>query len=117
MVNDRHGHLAGDHVLRELASAVRPLVRAEQVFARVGGEELALLLPGVPLDKALVFAEKVRALVADHAFEFDGARIPVTVSVGVAELAASEVAPDELVRRADARLYDAKGAGRNCVQS
>ena len=116
-VNDRFGHLAGDHVLRELASAVRPLVRAEQLFARVGGEELALLLPGVPLDKAAVFAEKVRTLVAEHAFEFDGARIPVTVSMGVAELEAGDAAPDALVRRADGRLYEAKAAGRNCVRA
>jgi len=116
-VNDRFGHLAGDHVLRELASAVRPLVRAEQLFARVGGEELALLLPGVPLEKAVIFAEKVRALVAERAFEFDGARIPVTVSVGVASLDTREAATDALVRRADARLYDAKGAGRNCVRA
>ena len=67
------------------------------------------------LDKAVVFAEKVRALVAEHAFEFDGARIPVTVSMGVAELVARDAAPDALVRRADGRLYEAKRAGRNCV--
>jgi two-component system, cell cycle response regulator len=116
-VNDRFGHLAGDHVLRELAAAVRPLVRAEQLFARIGGEELALLLPGVPLEKARLFSEKVRRLLEEHAFDFDGARIPVTVSIGVAELSAGDAEPDALVQRADEKLYQAKGGGRNRVCS
>jgi len=101
-------------VLRELALALGPLVRAEQLLARVGGEELVLLLPGVPLEKAALFAEKVRAIVAGRAFEFEGARIPVTVSIGVAALAPGEGA-EALLTRADARLYEAKRAGRNRV--
>jgi two-component system cell cycle response regulator len=113
-VNDGHGHAAGDLVLRELALAMRPLVRKEQLLARIGGEELALLLPGVPLEKAAVFAEKVRALVEGRAVEFEGKRIAVTVSVGVAALAAGEPA-EALLARADARLYEAKRAGRNRV--
>jgi diguanylate cyclase (GGDEF)-like protein len=114
-VNDGFGHLAGDQVLRELAALVRPLVRADQLFARIGGEELALLLPGVPLAKAGLFAEKVRGLVEGHPFRFEGARLPVTVSVGVAELADDDPAPEALVGRADARLYQAKDGGRNRV--
>ncbi|GEJ58644.1 GGDEF domain-containing protein [Anaeromyxobacter diazotrophicus] len=114
-VNDGFGHLAGDQVLRELAALVRPLVRAEQLFARIGGEELALLLPGVPLEKARFFSEKVRGLVEQHAFLFDGARIPLTVSIGVAELSPEDESPEALVRRADERLYQAKEAGRNRV--
>lgn len=116
-VNDRFGHLAGDHVLRELAAVIRPLVRTEQLFARIGGEELALLLPGAALDPARVFAEKVRRLVEEHPFLFDGARIPVTVSIGVAALVLEDATPDALVRRADAKLYEAKGSGRNRVCS
>jgi two-component system, cell cycle response regulator len=115
-VNDGFGHRAGDHVLRELAQALRPLVRQEQLLARYGGEELALVLPDVPLEKAVRFAEKARALVEERAFEFQGARIPVTVSIGVAALAPGEDG-DALVARADARLYDAKGGGRNRVAS
>ena len=116
-VNDRFGHLAGDHVLREVASAVRPLVRAEQLFARIGGEELALLLPGVPLEKARLFAEKVRRLVEEHPFVLEGTRIPVTSSIGLAELSAADEVPDALVRRADEKLYQAKEEGRNRVCS
>jgi diguanylate cyclase (GGDEF)-like protein len=115
-VNDRFGHLAGDEVLRELPRLVRPLVRAEQVLARVGGEELALLLPHVPAEKAALFAEKVRRLVEAHPFLFQGERIAVTVSVGVAELEPVEAA-EALLARADARLYQAKREGRNRVSS
>ena len=114
-VNDRFGHLAGDLVLRELAAAVRPLVRAEQLLARIGGEELAVLLPGVTLENAVLFAEKIRALVEARRIEFEGAPIAVTVSIGVAVLEEADAGPDALVARADARLYDAKRAGRNRV--
>ncbi|HEX9288893.1 MAG TPA: GGDEF domain-containing protein [Anaeromyxobacteraceae bacterium] len=114
-VNDRFGHLAGDLVLRELAAAVRPLVRAEQLLARIGGEELAVLLPGVTLENAVLFAEKIRALVEARRIEFEGAPIAVTVSIGVAALEEADAGPDALVARADARLYDAKRAGRNRV--
>jgi diguanylate cyclase (GGDEF)-like protein len=116
-VNDRFGHLAGDHVLRALAAVVRPLVRGDQLLARIGGEELALLLPEVPVEKALIFAEKIRGLVAAHAFAHGGAEIPVTVSVGVAALDPSDETPEALLARADERLYEAKRAGRNRVCS
>ncbi len=115
-VNDRYGHLAGDLVLRELPRLVRPLVRAEQLLARVGGEELALLLPQVPLEKAALFAEKVRRLVGEHAFEFQGERIAVTISLGVAALLPGDEA-EALLARADARLYQAKREGRDRVCS
>jgi two-component system, cell cycle response regulator len=114
-VNDRFGHLAGDLVLRELPSLLRPLVRAEQLLARVGGEELALLLPDVPLEKAALFAEKVRRLVESHTFAFQGERIAVTVSVGLASLEPGDLDPEALQARADARLYEAKRGGRNRV--
>jgi two-component system, cell cycle response regulator len=116
-VNDRFGHLAGDQVLRDLADLVRPLVRAEQLLARVGGEELALLLPDVPLEKGALFAEKVRYLVEAHASVFQGERITVTVSIGLAALQPGDLAPEALLARADARLYDAKREGRNRVAS
>jgi diguanylate cyclase (GGDEF)-like protein len=114
-VNDRFGHLAGDLVLRELVEVVRPLVRAEQLLARVGGEEMALVLPHVPLEKAMLFAEKVRRLVEAHASEFHGQRIAVTVSIGIAALQPGDAGVEVLLARADARLYQAKRDGRNRV--
>jgi diguanylate cyclase (GGDEF)-like protein len=114
-VNDRHGHPAGDAVLRALAASIRPLVRAEQLLARVGGEELALLLPDVELPGARAFAEKIRRQVAARPVVHEGVAISVTVLVGVATLLPSDDGPERLVARADERLYQAKRAGRDQV--
>ncbi|MBF5043831.1 GGDEF domain-containing protein [Aggregicoccus sp. 17bor-14] len=114
-INDMHGHVAGDQVLRELAQGVLPLVRREQCFARYGGEEFALVLPEDGPDKARHFAEKLRRQVAERAFRFEGVRIPVTVSIGVADLTAQMTEPQQLLQAADAQLYEAKRGGRNRV--
>ncbi|HEY8210486.1 MAG TPA: GGDEF domain-containing protein [Myxococcaceae bacterium] len=114
-INDRYGHLAGDTVLKQIASAIQRKIRKEDVFARYGGEEFALILPEVDLKGAASMAEKVRKLVGGHKFEFDGQRIPVTVSAGVAVLTDTQREPADVVRAADARLYEAKSTGRNKV--
>ena len=116
-VNDKFGHLAGDEILRELAAALRPLVRMEQLLARFGGDELALLLPDVPPESAAIFGEKIRRLVEERVFEFEGVRIPVTVSIGIAALQPGDLKPEALFARADAHLYEAKAAGGNRVSS
>ena len=117
-VNDTHGHLAGDFVLQELGHRLRPLVRREDLFARYGGEEFALVLVEAPRETALDVAGRVRAGVADAPFTFDGRSIPVTVSVGVATTSGAEaaLAPADLLKRADAKLYEAKRGGRNAVR-
>ena len=112
--NDRFGHVAGDAVLRQLAQAVRPKLRREDVFARTGGEEFALILPEVALAGAKITAEKVRETVAESVFTFDEEVIPCTISLGVAELLPSEDAV-ALYKRTDAALYRAKEGGRNRV--
>ncbi|WP_223646418.1 GGDEF domain-containing protein [Corallococcus sp. EGB] len=114
-VNDTYGHLAGDSVLKQLASTVRTRIRREDVFARYGGEEFALLLPEINLAGARQLAEKVRKLVERQRFEFDKQVIPVTLSVGVATLEPHHREPAELVRAADERLFEAKSQGRNRV--
>jgi diguanylate cyclase (GGDEF)-like protein len=115
-VNDEHGHLAGDAVLRQLASLVSGNIRREDVAARVGGEEFALLLPELALDQARLCAEKLRAIVARTPCRFDDREIPITSSFGVAELPlTSPPDPKELYRLADERLYAAKRGGRNRV--
>lgn len=117
-VNDDHGHLAGDTVLKKLAEAVRKAIRREDILARYGGEEFAILLPESTLEQATVLAEKLRAMVEACPFSFDGKTMPVTISVGVAGMpAGAGVGPDQFVELADQALYRAKNAGRNCVKT
>ncbi|MFZ5439148.1 MAG: diguanylate cyclase [Myxococcota bacterium] len=114
-INDTYGHLAGDAVLKEVASTVRSRTRREDVLARYGGEEFALLLPEVDQKGAALLAEKVRKLVEKHTFAFDGEEIPVTLSAGVATVLKKSEDAQELIRRADEKLYEAKTSGRNQV--
>jgi diguanylate cyclase (GGDEF)-like protein len=115
-INDEHGHLTGDYVLREMARRVRTRVRKEEVFARYGGEEFAVVLPETEGELALKVAEDLRRLVAAEAFDFEGDQIPVTISVGVACIT-SEISPDAFIKIADDNLYKAKRSGRNKVVS
>ena len=116
-INDQYGHLAGDHVLRELARIVQERIRREEVFARYGGEEFVILLPETPLPGAAALAESLRARVANHSFVFQGERIPVTVSIGTALLGENDKVAADLLQRADEKLYEAKRGGRNRVCS
>ena len=115
-INDQYGHLAGDHVLRELARIVQERIRRDEVFARYGGEEFVIVLPETPLAGGVALAENLRGRVETHTFSFQGERIPVTISVGCAMLAEEKTAA-ELIQRADDKLYEAKRAGRNRVCS
>jgi len=115
-VNDTYGHLAGDSLLRVIAAAVKSRLRREDILARTGGEEFAVLLPEVTLEGALVTAEKVRALVEATPVKHDQDTLRCTISLGVAELVREDAAPEDLYKRADERLYEAKQGGRNCVK-
>jgi diguanylate cyclase (GGDEF)-like protein len=117
-INDELGHLGGDAVLRELAARVRPVVRTEELFARYGGEEFALVLPETAQEGAVVVAERLRREVADTPFTVEDAAQPVTVSLGVATTCGEEgLTVDQLIQRADQKLYEAKRGGRNRVVS
>jgi diguanylate cyclase (GGDEF)-like protein len=116
VVNEEFGHLGGDFTLRELATCIKAMVRKEELFARYGGEEFTLVLPETTLEGGLQVAERVRALVESHPFEYEERRYSITVSLGVATTAGDEsLTPHELVRQADERLYQAKHDGRNRV--
>lgn len=115
-VNDTYGHLAGDHVLKHLAQVVSSRIRREDVLARYGGEEFAIILPETEHGNALFFADKIRRLVERTSFLFEKIQLPITISVGVATSDAEAASPVELIGRADEKLYEAKGAGRNCVR-
>jgi diguanylate cyclase (GGDEF)-like protein len=114
-VNDTHGHLAGDAVLKTLSLTVKAKIRTEDIFARYGGEEFAIILPEIDGHNAHQFAEKIRRIVETTEFRFESTKIPVTISMGVATLDPEEPTPAALIRRSDERLYEAKSAGRNCV--
>ena len=114
-INDYHGHLAGDFVLKELARIVQGRIRRDEVFARYGGEEFAIVLPETNLDGGRALAEGLREKVEQSRFVFQNELIKVTISVGVAELAESDRTGTELIKRADEKLYEAKRGGRNRV--
>lgn len=113
-VNDRYGHLAGDHVLKAVASLVTGKVRRDELLARYGGEEFAVVLPETSLDAAALFCERIRGEIENATFDFDGEPLRATVSLGVTELSPADTL-ESLVARADARLYEAKQKGRNRV--
>ena len=118
-VNDRHGHIAGDEVLRQIADRLRQHVRSEDMAARIGGEEFAVLLQECGAEAASGFAERLREAVATTAFAPGGEPRRITVSIGIAALGFGRDSRSTLMAAADAALYRAKNAGRNrvCVDS
>ena len=114
-INDRYGHQAGDTVLRKIAVLLKSKVRTNDLVARIGGEEFAVLVPATR-EGGLALADKLRRTVAGERFVHDGDHIPVSLSLGVAEYDATMESSDALVKLADARLYEAKHAGRNTVR-
>jgi diguanylate cyclase (GGDEF)-like protein len=116
--NDRFGHLAGDHALRETAELLRRNSRDVDLVARYGGEEFAVILPETDPERAVTQAERTRAAVAGHAFrgEDSNPQGDLTVSIGVAALSSGMRKIEELVRDADQALYRAKAQGRNRVE-
>ncbi len=115
-VNDNHGHAVGDAVLQQLANRMASVLREGDVVGRIGGEEFAVLLPGTALRPATVLAERIRQMVARHALRVHGARLPMSLSIGVTELRAGEQDIDAALSRADAAMYRAKQGGRNRVE-
>jgi two-component system, cell cycle response regulator len=116
-INDRYGHQAGDTVLRKLGALVQNKVRANDLVARIGGEEFALILPESQAGGAYALAEKLRRSVEQETFRHENELIPVTVSLGLTEFQPTLAGDnaDHLVKRADQLLYAAKKAGRNRV--
>jgi two-component system, cell cycle response regulator len=115
-INDTMGHLAGDLTLRDLAARLRPQICKDDLLARYGGEEFAAVLTEADQAAAAELAEKLRRTVEEATFISDGRRFPVTISLGVASIQGNEALhPQELIRQADERLYQAKREGRNRV--
>lgn len=114
--NDRWGHEAGDHVLRNVSHAVRKVVRGSDLVARHGGEEFVIVLPDAGPDVAVARAEALRAEIALLRLSYGGQELgAVTVSIGVVCSPAAAETAEDLVRAADHAMYEAKQAGRNRV--
>lgn len=115
-VNDTYGHHAGDQVLVRIAQLLTMMVRGGDTVARFGGEEFAALLPETNRLGAAVMGQRIRAGIEKEEIIVEGRQIPVTVSIGIATLAAEEVTSiDQLLNIADRRLYLAKNSGRNRI--
>ncbi|MES0489096.1 MAG: GGDEF domain-containing protein [Leptospirales bacterium] len=111
-VNDTYGHPAGDKILIDLVTLIKTILRSEDGFFRVGGEEFAVIFPETSIDEAQVIAEKVRSEVAGHIFEHN---ITITISIGLAEYV-DGAQQEDLFQAADRALYQAKKSGRNRVE-
>jgi len=114
-INDRYGHATGDHVLRQAVQACRAHLRASDLFGRIGGEEFCILLPGCSLADARQRCEQLRAAIATVTTDSTSPGSMVSASFGVAATSSSGYELRQLLAHADAALYRAKFAGRNCV--
>lgn len=112
-VNDTFGHHAGDELVRAFAELIRERLRATDVIARLGGDELAMLLPDTGPEQACQVAADMLTAVREHNFHAAGQRLPMTASVGVAHFAGWELSADQLLVAADLAVYDAKERGRD----
>ena len=117
-VNDRYGHISGDEVLRQIGALVRNHARNDDLAARIGGEEFALLLSECEREPAVRLAERLREAVAAASFAPGGEPQRITISIGIATLSADRDSRPALMAAADAALYRAKSEGRNrvCVE-
>jgi len=115
-VNDTYGHQIGDYILIKLAKEIQEITRSSDVFARIGGEEFALLLHATSREAAKIIAEKIRTTIEMIDFSKNYISMNVTVSVGVSTLSESITTLEELYQEADKKLYIAKELGRNRVQ-
>ncbi|CCO49658.1 putative SENSORY TRANSDUCTION HISTIDINE KINASE [Vibrio nigripulchritudo SOn1] len=114
-VNDQHGHLFGDEVLREVAALIKNRLRVNDVFARIGGEEFSVILPDTQLEGAKKVAETIRKQVSTLVISHEGIEASITVTIGLAETLIKSDTMDNLMHRADDLLYEGKKTGRNKV--
>lgn len=114
-VNDRHGHAAGDTVIRALGAALAGAIRVGECAGRIGGEEFAVFLPDAGSDQGMALAHRVQALVRSMRPRAGDLPLEVTVSIGVASTHGAPCTLDELLARADKAMYLAKREGRNRV--
>jgi diguanylate cyclase (GGDEF)-like protein len=114
-INDTHGHLAGDEVLKSVTHVLQNCIRSSDILFRAGGEEFIVVLSNTGKKGALLLAERIRKAVEKYEFTYNDTSIPVTVSVGVSCYEKGDNS-ESLYEKTDHALYQAKEAGRNCVR-
>lgn len=115
-LNDTWGHDAGDYVLKEMSNVIRTGgIRDRDIFARYGGEEFVILLPETNLKEGFGIAERLRRLIEQHNFVYEGSKLPVTASIGIADYRQGVNTGTDLFKRADQAVYKSKQGGRNQV--
>lgn len=115
-INDAHGHLVGDNVLRAISMQLRKYIRSTDFLSRFGGEEFTILLPETKMQDAVLALDKVREKISNSRFYFRNKLVKVSVSIGVSEYRKGD-SQDQLFNRADKAMYAAKDAGRNQVNA
>jgi diguanylate cyclase (GGDEF)-like protein len=116
-VNDQYGHLVGSHILMEMATVILTGVRDTDIVARYGGDEFVVILPEADFEQAALVAERMREKIARHLFTGGrNLRLRLTASFGVASFPQHAQSPQQLIANADAAMYEAKAARKNCVR-
>ncbi|HEX2942009.1 MAG TPA: diguanylate cyclase [Rhodopila sp.] len=115
-INDRHGHAAGDAVIRHFADLLRSEIRRQDAAGRLGGEEFAIVLSGIGSEEAGILAMRLRRRIAEAPAKVDDQVIPFTVSFGITAMTYADDSPDAPLARADTALYQAKQAGRDRIE-
>ena len=116
LVNDTAGHVAGDRLLASVASCIASVLRSNDLFCRVGGDEFAVLMPEVELCAALDLADRLQTTIQEENPGADDLDFPITLSIGVAEATLDTHSAEDLKKAADDQMYEAKNAGRDCVR-
>ena len=115
LLNDTYGHQGGDKVLIETTDVINELLRMGDLFGRYGGEEFSVILPNTELTGAHDVAERIRKTIENSVIEYQGKKINVTVSIGIAVMNEYDTRYEDIISRADIALYKAKNSGRNQV--
>jgi diguanylate cyclase len=114
-VNDVHGHLAGDEVLRVISQRLTQGIRASDILGRYGGEEFLIILPETDIAGAKILAERLREAIQSEPVEADGKALDISISLGITQIRDKTAAYEQLIAEADVGLYQSKENGRNCT--
>ena len=115
VINDRHGHWAGDRCLKEIIKRIRPILRETDLMGRWGGDEFLVIFAGTDVESAAAVAERLRKLIENTRFIYHKQEISLTVSIGVTEIRDSDTSVEMVFNRVDRAMYQAKKKGRNMV--